>query len=140
MSFKFSALSSVDSVITKSIIYQYRTRGGRYVDVLSVLSCSLERSSQVRFLASALAYRIDRRRCLDSSNPILIDLRGLIARFGDTSVTNHLPAEKNVNFRVPEDLRESFYAAVASQDKNASQVFREFMRKYVAQHGQGKLL
>ncbi|WP_454871312.1 hypothetical protein [Pseudomonas mohnii] len=54
-------------------------------------------------------------------------------------ITQQTP-EKNVNFRVPEDLRESFYAAVAAQDKNASQVFREFMRKYVAQHGQGKLL
>lgn len=63
-----------------------------------------------------------------------------MALFGDTAMTTQQPPEKNVNFRVPEDLRESFYAAVSAQDKNASQVFREFMRKYVAQHGQGKLL
>ncbi|MNC41414.1 hypothetical protein D3C81_1972430 [compost metagenome] len=50
------------------------------------------------------------------------------------------PAEKIVNVKVPEELKESFYAAVSAQDKNVSQVIREFMRKYVAQHGQGKLL
>lgn len=50
------------------------------------------------------------------------------------------PTEKLINVKVPEELKESFYAAVTAQDKNVSQVFREFMRKYVAQHGQGKLL
>lgn len=49
-------------------------------------------------------------------------------------------AEKIVNVKVPEELKDAFYQAVADQDKNVSQVIREFMRKFVAQHGQGRLL
>lgn len=48
--------------------------------------------------------------------------------------------EKIMNVKVPEDLKEAFTRAVAHQDKNASQVLRDFMRKYVAQHGQASLL
>ncbi|MNM44755.1 hypothetical protein D3C81_556580 [compost metagenome] len=48
--------------------------------------------------------------------------------------------EKIVNVKVPEDLKEAFYAAASSQDQTASQLIRDFMRKYVAQHGQGRLL
>lgn len=48
--------------------------------------------------------------------------------------------EKIMNVKVPEDLKDAFTRAVAQQDKNASQVIRDFMRKYVAQHGQGTLL
>ena len=50
------------------------------------------------------------------------------------------PVEKIMNVKVPEDLKEAFTRTVAAQDKNASQVLRAFMRKYVAQHGQGQLL
>lgn len=46
----------------------------------------------------------------------------------------------NVNFKVTEELKDAFYAAASSQDQTASQVIRDFMRKYVAQHGQGRLL
>ncbi|MNJ04575.1 hypothetical protein D3C73_1654020 [compost metagenome] len=48
--------------------------------------------------------------------------------------------EKIVNVKVPESLKDAFYAAASAQDQTASQVIRDFMRKYVAQHGQGKLL
>lgn len=47
---------------------------------------------------------------------------------------------KIVTFKIPEDLKEAFYAAASSQDQTASQLIRDFMRKYVAQHGQGRLL
>jgi len=52
------------------------------------------------------------------------------------------PQEKQVmvTFKVPESLRDSFNRACAGKDRNASQVLREFMRDYIAQNGQGKLL
>lgn len=48
--------------------------------------------------------------------------------------------EKSVFFKCPGDLRDAFKAACSSNDLNSSQVIRDFMRKYVAQHGQGRLL
>ncbi len=43
---------------------------------------------------------------------------------------------KDVGFRirVQRDLREQFLDACRTQDKPASQVLREFMREYVAEH------
>ena len=37
------------------------------------------------------------------------------------------------------DLKKSFQAVCDSQDQNASQVLRQFMRDYVKKHGQGDL-
>lgn len=48
--------------------------------------------------------------------------------------------EKSVFFKCPGDLRDAFKASCAANDQTSSQVIREFMRKYVAQHGQGRLL
>lgn len=56
-------------------------------------------------------------------------------------MANHpATSEKMLNVKVPEDLKQSFTLAVGAQDQTVSQVIRDFMRKYVAQHGQGKLL
>lgn len=45
-----------------------------------------------------------------------------------------------LNVKLPADLKAAFAEAVKSKDQNVSQVLREFMRKYVAQHGQRDLL
>ncbi len=37
------------------------------------------------------------------------------------------------------DLKKSFQFVCDSQDQNASQVLRQFMRDYVKKHGQGDL-
>lgn len=41
-----------------------------------------------------------------------------------------------LRIRVQRDLREQFLAVCRAQDKPAAQVLREFMRGYVAQHGE----
>lgn len=48
--------------------------------------------------------------------------------------------DKSVYFKCPGDLRDAFNASCAANDVNASQVFRDFMRRYVAKNGQGSLL
>lgn len=50
------------------------------------------------------------------------------------------PPTENLNFRVDSALKEAFYAACIKNDQMGSQVLREFMRRYVQQHGQTKLL
>lgn len=58
----------------------------------------------------------------------------------NTPVRSAASEEKSVYLKCPGDLRYAFKAACASNDQNSSQVIRDFMRKYVAQHGQGRLL
>ena len=41
-----------------------------------------------------------------------------------------------LRIRVQRELREQFLEACRTQDKPAAQVLREFMRGYVAQHGE----
>jgi hypothetical protein len=42
-----------------------------------------------------------------------------------------------LRIRVQRELREQFLEVCRAQDKPAAQVLREFMRGYVAQHGEG---
>ena len=41
--------------------------------------------------------------------------------------------------KLPESLRNAFGDACKANDRNSSQVLRDFMRKYISEHGQGKL-
>ena len=41
--------------------------------------------------------------------------------------------------KLPESLREAFKSSCVANDRNASQVIRDFMRGYIAKHGQGNL-
>jgi len=45
-----------------------------------------------------------------------------------------------MNIRVEESLRDAFVACCKAQDTTAARELRDHMRKYVKQHGQGKLL
>ena len=48
--------------------------------------------------------------------------------------------EKILPVKVPQTLKDSFIRACKNQDTNASRELRDYMRRYVAQHGQEKLL
>lgn len=50
--------------------------------------------------------------------------------------------EDTIRARVDSDLKKMFEAACKDNDRTASQVLRDFMKSYVAQHGnkQGRLL
>ncbi len=45
-----------------------------------------------------------------------------------------------LQIRIDENLRKSFLLSCENNDMTASQEIRKFIRKYVAQHGQEKLI
>lgn len=48
--------------------------------------------------------------------------------------------EIRMNIRVDEALRDAFVASCQGQDTTAARELRDHMRRYVAKHGQGRLL
>ena len=48
--------------------------------------------------------------------------------------------ETQVVFKVDAALKGAFYYACKTNDQNASQVLRQFMREYSAKYGQQKLI
>lgn len=46
----------------------------------------------------------------------------------------------NMNLRIPAELRDTFIQACKARDTTASRELRDHMRKYIAKHGQQKLI
>lgn len=49
-----------------------------------------------------------------------------------------LPKDVGIRIRVERELREAFRSACLAEKREASDVLRAFMRKYVDEHGYGK--
>lgn len=46
--------------------------------------------------------------------------------------------DSGLRIRVERDLRERFLETCRADDRPAAQVLREFMRRYIVEHGEGK--
>jgi hypothetical protein len=57
-----------------------------------------------------------------------------------SNATIHLMSSKDVGIRIrlERELRDAFQAACASESRRASDVLREFMRHFAAQHLEGR--